>query len=135
MHSSQNFPKLEKYISLFPPSKDEDERNPDDCDEAQPLQNETEARRAHLLDLVRQRMFSGELSGSPELSTESGAKAYASTNRARGTNFAGLRKEVKIGAYTSTDRTPLKVSKGREKIGQKTDNRMKDDDFFDTQSD
>ena len=76
----RSYPKLEKYISLFPPSKEETERNPDLSEASQTPQSETDERRENLLRIIKQKMVTGELSGEPELDVE-GTPASASASR------------------------------------------------------
>lgn len=56
----QHYPKLRKYVALFPPSTDGESKG-DDCG-----QSEADGVREEVRSLIRDRMEKGELSSEPE---------------------------------------------------------------------
>lgn len=120
-----NYPKLEKYISLFPPSKEETEKNPDLSEAFQTPQSETDERREDLLRIIKQKMAMGELSDEPELDVE-GTTASASATL----SHMALGTPVKSGAPAQKGKKGRpEMSKSEDNVPRETD-RVADDNFF-----
>lgn len=67
-HFLQHYPKLQKYISLFPPENREGAKDDkDEGEEADPQSSQTDMRRDKIRQDIRERMATGELSAEPEL--------------------------------------------------------------------
>ena len=120
-HFVQSYPKLEKYISLFPPSKDESERNPDLGDAERPPVSETDARREQLLIEIKSKMVSGLLSGKPEVDVREAVHVPSATPR------ANQRNPGKCGAPSGASQRTSRS----QKITRSEADRVTDDEFFD----
>uniref|UniRef100_D8QAC0 rRNA-processing protein EFG1 n=1 Tax=Schizophyllum commune (strain H4-8 / FGSC 9210) TaxID=578458 RepID=D8QAC0_SCHCM len=107
-----HYPKLKKYISLYPPQKSDDAAPQPPVDTS-----ETDAARAELRDSVRQRMQAGELPAEPEVDIDS---------RPRVT-------EKRDASKTAPSKS--KVAKGKTASAQPSFQTAAEDEFFGNDSD
>ncbi|KAL5504486.1 EFG1 [Sanghuangporus vaninii] len=129
-----NYPKLEKYISLFPPSREKSERNPDLADSQQPPESETDTRREQLLIEIKSKMAAGELSGKPEFHARNRARDPSiSTGKVSKLQSNVERKPARSGAPSGTKKQSLRSQKA-EVSGDSKFDRVSDDEFFDVAS-
>lgn len=113
MNLLKHYPKLERYISLFPTAEESDETHA----------NETRLRRESLRNRIREKMDEGELSVTPELDMAQGLTSETKTKTTT---------RLSNGKSSSTSK------KGREVGGDHGSNIRKaieDDDFFNAGSD
>ncbi|KAL5531806.1 EFG1 [Sanghuangporus sanghuang] len=129
-----NYPKLEKYISLFPPSREKSERNPDLADSQQLPESETDARREQLLIEIKSKMAAGELSGKPELHARNGARGPSiSTGKVSKLQSNVEQKPARSGAPSGAKKESSRGQKA-EVGGDSKFDRVSDDEFFDVAS-
>ncbi|KLO08271.1 hypothetical protein SCHPADRAFT_859201 [Schizopora paradoxa] len=110
-----HYPKLEKYIALFPAQADSDEP---------PANDETNGKRERMREDIKARMQSGELHGEPELQTveEKSAQTKSSQARPSERKECGGKKSKKDTSKEST-------------AGGGADGSVGGDDFFEVDND
>ncbi|KAI5117981.1 hypothetical protein M0805_009198 [Coniferiporia weirii] len=149
-----HYPKLEKYISLFPSSDGGEEAV--DPDSTEPVTSSTNTRRAELRELIRQKMDVGDLAGGPEFSaggahgrdhdqgttgiTRSGLDSTQRGTAFRSGNVLNGVKEGPVGDTARPSKMKMRAkgtagapkSRGNEATAKASDSdRIENDDFFD----
>lgn len=115
-YSKQHYPKLEKYIALFPAHADGDEP---------PANDETNAKREQMREDISTRMKSGELHGEPELQTFEEKSAQSKPSQLRPSERKeGGGKKSKKGASHEADAA-----------GGAAEDSVGGDDFFEVDGD
>ncbi|KAF8910877.1 hypothetical protein CPB85DRAFT_1221148 [Mucidula mucida] len=93
-----HYPKLKKYISLFPPEV----RDPDSASKST-TSSETDAQRDELRSSIRQRMLSGELPTEPEVEVASYSKEKRKELPSGKKSASVAREEVEEDAFFGSD--------------------------------
>ncbi|KAL1719856.1 hypothetical protein EV715DRAFT_198428 [Schizophyllum commune] len=109
-----HYPKLKKYISLYPPQKSDDAAPQPPVDTS-----ETDAARAELRDSIRQRMQAGELPAEPEVDIDSRPRA---TEKRDASNS--------LPSKTKGSPSKSKSAKGKTVTAQPSFQTAAEDEFF-----
>jgi len=148
-----HYPKLEKYISLFPTSAEADERDSDDAESSNRatdvVTDATSVRRQELRRIIKERMESGEVSSEPEVAVENG-EARADTSKqsrdqppTRVENSSTAPKENNKKSATENKSTTTNAKKNAERLetakstakSKSKEDDIRHDDFFDVGND